>query len=509
MRGAEGPGASSGESYWLTRFVLLRLLGAVYAVAFLVAAQQLVPLVGERGLTPASIFLDGIHAHFGSTISAFTAVPSIFWLNHSDLALIVVPWTGLILALLVTIGYANGLLLAVLWTLYLSIVHIGQDWYGYGWEIQLTETGFLAIFLCPFLDSRPFPRHAPPLTVIWLFRWLTFRIMFGAGLIKIRGDSVWRDLTALNYHFETQPIPNPLSRWFHFLPSAVLKAGVVFNHLAELIAPWFVFWPTLARRWAGGIIVLFQLTLIAGGNLSFLNWLTIVPALACFDDALWQKVLPRRLVELAYARSRAATVSHRMLIAGWIVTAMVAFLSINPLANMLSTRQIMNTSFDPLNLVNTYGAFGSIGRERLAVIFEGTDADTPFAQETSWEAYPYIALPVETNKMPPQVAPYQPRLDWQMWFASMSTPQNYPWTLNLVSKLLHNDADALSLFADNPFPVGPPKFVRATLYRYKFAEPNDPNHQWWTRELLGSWLPPLSADDPRLRRFLKQAGWEH
>jgi hypothetical protein len=162
----------------------------VYAVAFLVATQQLVPLVGERGLTPASLFLERVQAHFGSTLSAFTAVPSIFWLNHSDLALMLVSWTGLLLALVVTLGYANGLLLAVLWTLYLSIVHIGQDWYGDGWEIQLTETGFLAIFLCPFLDGRPFPRHPPPAAVIWLFRWLIFRIMFGAGLIKIRGDSV-------------------------------------------------------------------------------------------------------------------------------------------------------------------------------------------------------------------------------------------------------------------------------------------------------------------------------
>ena len=508
MRRADGPAAASGESYWLTRFALLRLLGAVYAIAFLVAAQQLVPLVGERGLTPASVFLDRVRAHFGSTLPAFTAVPSIFWINHSDLALMLVSWTGLVLALLVLIGYANGLLLAVLWVFYLSIVHIGQDWYGYGWEIQLTETGFLAIFLCPLLDGRPFPSHPPPLAVIWLFRWLTFRIMFGAGLIKIRGDSAWRDLTALNYHFETQPIPNPLSRWFHFLPSAVLKAGVIFNHLAELIAPWFVFWPTIARRLAGAIIVLFQLTLIAGGNLSFLNWLTIVPALACFDDAVWEKVLPRRLVEHAYAKSRTATESRGMLIAGWIVTALVAVLSVRPVTNMLSSRQIMNTSFDPLHLVNTYGAFGSIGRERLAVIFEGTDADNPFDPETSWKDYPYIALPVDTNKRPPQIAPYQPRLDWQMWFASMSTPQEYPWTLHLVWKLLHNDADALSLFAKNPFPTGAPKFVRATLYRYKFAEPNNPSHQWWTRELLGSWLPPLSADDPRLRRFLQQAGWE-
>jgi hypothetical protein len=162
MRRAEGSEAGSGENYWLTRLVLLRLLGAVYAVAFLVAAQQLVPLVGERGRTPASIFLDRVQAHFGSGLAAFAAAPSIFWINHSDLALTVVSWTGLVLALVVMLGYANGLLLAVLWTLYLSIVHIGQDWYGYGWEIQLSETGFLAIFLCPFLDGRPFPRPSTP-----------------------------------------------------------------------------------------------------------------------------------------------------------------------------------------------------------------------------------------------------------------------------------------------------------------------------------------------------------
>jgi hypothetical protein len=507
MRGAERAGASSGESYWLTRFVLLRLLGAVYVVAFLVATQQLVPLVGERGLTPASIFVDRVHAHFGSTLFAFTAVPSIFWLNHSDLALTLVSWSGLVLALVVASGYANGLLLALLWALYLSIIPIGQDWYGYGWEIQLTETGFLAIFLCPLLDGRPFPRHPPPAAVIWLFRWLTFRIMFGAGLIKIRGDSAWRDLTALNYHFETQPIPNPLSRWFHFLPSGVLKVGVICNHFAELIAPWFIFWPTIARRLAGAIIVVFQFTLIAGGNLSFLNWLTIVPALACFDDAVWERILPRRLVEHAYAKSSAATQCRGILVAGWMVTTLVAVLSIKPVANMLSTRQIMNRSFDPLHLVNTYGAFGSIGRERLAVIFEGTDADEPFDSDTNWKAYPYIALPVATNEMPRQIAPYQPRLDWQMWFASMSTPQDYPWTLNLIWKLLHNNADALRLFANNPFPTNPPKFVRATLYRYKFAERTNPD-QWWTRELVGSWLPPLSTEDPRLRRFLQQAGWE-
>src|SRR5678815_865146 len=161
--------------------------------------------------------------------------------------------------------------LTVIWFLYMSIVHAGQDWYGYGWEIQLLETGFLAIFLVPLFDPRPFPRRAPPIALIWLFRWLAFRIMLGAGLIKIRGDAAWRDLTALFYHFETQPIPNPASRAFHFLPHVALRAGVVFNHAAELVAPWFVFGPRLARRVAGVVIAAFQCTLIASGNLSFLN----------------------------------------------------------------------------------------------------------------------------------------------------------------------------------------------------------------------------------------------
>ena len=273
---------------------------------------------------------------------------------------------------MVAAGYANALLLAVLWGLYMSFVHLGQDWYGYGWEVQLLETGFLAIFLCHLLDARPFPRREPPLPILWLFRWLIFRMMLGAGLIKLRGDPAWRDFTALYYHFETQPLPNPLSRWLHFLPKLALRGGVGFNHLAELVAPWLVFWPRFARHTGGAIIVLFQVVLILSGNLSFLNWLTIVPALACFDDGFWSKILPRSLVRRAELAAASAVPSRPMRMTAWVVTCLVAVLSVQPVANMLSPHQIMNTSFDPLDLVNTYGAFGTVGRERYNVIFEGT-----------------------------------------------------------------------------------------------------------------------------------------
>ena len=192
--------------------------------------------------------------------------------------------------------------------------------------------------------------------------------------------------------------------------------------------------------------------------------------------------------------------------AAWTVAVIVALLSIRPVANLISPNQIMNTSFDPLDLVNTYGAFGSVGSQRLNVVFEGTDADMP-DERAVWREYPYRGLPVALDRRPPQIAPWQLRLDWQMWFAAMSSPGHYPWTLNLIWKLLHNDPGTLGLFAANPFPEKPPHYIRAILYRYEFAPPGNSQHLWWKREELNVWLPPLSADDSQLAELLKAAGW--
>jgi hypothetical protein len=494
-------------TYWLTRFVILRLLGIIYAVAFLVAINQVVPLIGSNGLLPLGNYLNQVSAALGSAGAGFMRLPSVFWLWHSDTALLTLSWAGFILSLVVVAGYANVPVMGVLWLLYMSIVHAGQDWYGYGWEIQLTETGFLAIFLCPLLEMRPFPKRPPPLIIIILFRWLIFRIMLGSGLIKFRGDTIWRNGTALYYHFETQPIPGPLSRWFHFLPRILLKMGVWFNWLAELVAPWFIFWPRIGRHIAGVVIVLLQIVLIFSGNLSFLNWLTIVPALACFDDGFWAKMLPQRLVRKAQtADSNAPEESVPRLTIYWIFATLVGILSIQPVINMLSPGQVMNTSFDPFDLVNTYGAFGTVGQERLNVVFEGTTDDTT-GNKANWKPYIYKDLPVLLDKIPPQIAPYQPHLDWQMWFAAMSTADQYPWTYNLVWKLLHNDPAAIGLFAGNPFPNQPPRYIRAVSYRYKYAKPGNPQGLYWTRERIGDWIPAVSENDPELVKFLKYEGW--
>jgi hypothetical protein len=502
-----GLGIREPPSYWLTRFVVLRLLGLVYFVAFLSLAWQVRPLIGAHGLLPARLYLGGIAAHFGSRWEGFLQVPSLFWLDVSDGTLATMAWVGTGLSLLVLAGLADAILMAVLWALYLSFVHIGQLWYGYGWEIQLLETGFLAIFLCPLLDPRPFPRLPPPAAVMWLLRWLIFRIMLGAGLIKLRGDSCWRDLTCLYYHYETQPIPNPLSRTLHFMPRWFHRAGVRFNHLAELVAPWFAFWPRAARHVAGAIMLAFQIFLILSGNLSFLNWLTIVPILACFDDSLLRRVLPRRIVARA---DRAAAEAIPSRVQGVTVAALVlvvAALSVAPVRNLLSPQQAMNTSFERLELVNTYGAFGTVGRLRPEIVFEGT-SDATITPSTQWREYEFKCKPGDPARRPCIVSPYHYRIDWQIWFAAMSAPAHYPWTVHFTWKLLHNDPGTLSLLAGNPFPDAPPRFVRARLYRYEFAPRDDPSGAWWKRTLLRDWLSPQSTDDPNLRSFLAARGWD-
>ena len=201
-----------------------------------------------------------------------------------------------------------------------------------------------------------------------------------------------------------------------------------------------------------------------------------------------------------------ATESRPQLETAWLVTAVIVVLSIRPALNIVSPGQIMNTSFDPLDLVNTYGAFGTVGQQRLNVVFEGTmDADS--SDQATWKPYIYKGLPVALTQRPPQIAPYQLRLDWQMWFAAMASPADYPWTLNLVWKLLHNDARAGSLFASSPFPGKPPRYIRAIRYRYSFAKPSNPQGLWWTRERVDVWLPAMSAKNPNLAAFLLQAGW--
>jgi hypothetical protein len=491
------------EEHQLTRFLVLRLLGVIYLMAFLTWVNQGPALVGSHGLLPVPVHLDELAAGLGSRGAAFLQVPSLFWLSDSDAVMRGAGWLGVALSLLVVGGYANSIVLLALWALHLSITNVGQTFYSFGWETQLLETGFLCAFLVPLLDGRPFPRRPPPRLVIWLLRWLIVRIMLGAGLIKLRGDPGWRDLTCLDYHFETQPIPNPLSPFFHHLPPRVHAIGVAFNHVAELVAPFFVFGPRKLRLAAGWMFLGLQAILISSGNLSYLNWLTVVPILACFDDGVWRRLLPARLREAARRAAGAVSTRGQRFAVG-ALGAVVAVLSIEPVLNLLSPEQAMNASFTRLPIVNTYGAFGSVGRVRREIVFEGT-LDETLTPATRWVAYEWKCKPGDPARRPCWMSPYHRRLDWLIWFAAMGSPAHYPWTINLVWKLLHADRGTLGLLAGDPFGGQRPRFVRATLYRYRLAPRGSP--VWWQREELGPWLPPLSADSQELREFLNQQGW--
>lgn len=497
---------NAGQNYRITRFVLLRFTGLVYFVAFLTSAQQFLPLLGHDGLLPADLFVERV-LHGRSPWTLFWQAPSVFWFDCSDTMIQAVTWTGVVLSAVVMCGFANSLIMLVLWALYLSLHPIGQEWMGYGWDIQILETGFLGVMLCPLLDPRPFPKRAPPVVIVWLYRWLIFRIMVGAGLIKLRGDPCWRDFTALYYHYETQPVPNPLSRLLHFAPGWFHKFGVAWNHFVELVVPWFGMRRRRERHVAGVLMTSFMVILIFSGNLSFLNWLTIIPCLACFDDTFWKKVLPRFLTARAEAAGEQPQKrSNVHLVASLLYGIIVAWLSIGPVTNMLSDRQAMNTSFDRLYLVNTYGAFGSIDRERLELIFEGT-ADPAPDMLSDWREYEFKVKPGDPKRRPAIITPYHYRLDWAAWYPWSQVRGRNEWVPHFIWNLLHNDPGTLSLIANNPFPDKPPKWIRVMTYRYKFAPLGNPDGAWWTRELVGTHIKPLSVESENLKLIVREEGW--
>jgi len=486
--------ASKTVHYELTRFIFQRSLAFIYVCAFAILVQQFIGLCGARGLLPVRLFVKR---------AGFSDSPSLFFFWHSDAFMTTMAWLGLGLSLLALSGiidlfstWISALTWFLLWLIYLSFVNVGQTFYGFGWEILLLETGFLAIFLGPL-------KAPAPVIVIFLIRWLLFRIMFGAGMIKIRGDSCWRDLTCLFYHYETQPMPNPLSWFFHHLPGWFQKFSVFFNHFVELLAPFAIFGPRPFRLTTGVLMIVFQSLLIISGNFSWFNCLTVVLCLACFDDGFLSYFSGLTGYAESFLPAMAAPTGMPAIVV-YSLGLTVALLSARPVMNIVSDSQIMNTSFDPLHLVNTYGAFGSITRERFELAIEGTN-DATINDQTRWLEYEFKGKPGDPKRMPPQVTPYHYKLDWQMWFAAMSPYHQNPWIVSLLGKLLTNEPSVIGLLRKNPFAERPPEFVRVRSYLYRFSDWGDDN--WWKRDLRGEYLPPLSLRDEQFRKVLMDNGW--
>ncbi|MFC8919198.1 lipase maturation factor family protein [Streptomyces sp. NPDC047821] len=460
----------TSSDYWLSRLVFQRALAGIYLVAFCCAALQFRALIGERGMLPVPAFLRRVPPR---------AAPSVFHLHYSDRFFALCAWAGAALALALVAGAGDAvplavsmLMWAVLWALYLSIVNVGQTWYGFGWESLLLETGFLAVFLGN-------EDTAPPVLILFLLRWLLFRVEFGAGLIKLRGDACWRDLTCLYYHHETQPMPGPLSWFFHHLPRPLHRVETAANHVTQLAVPLLLFTPQPVASAAAGLIAVTQLWLVLSGNFAWLNWITIVLALSAVDGSL---------VADAPALPPPPLWFGVLVIA---VTALVVVLSRHPARNLLSRQQAMNRSFDPLHLVNTYGAFGTVGRVRHEIVIEGTDEPTVHPG-TVWREYEFKGKPGDVRRLPRQFAPYHLRLDWLMWFAALSPAYAHSWFGPFVERLLEGDRDTLRLLRHNPFPDAPPVRVRARLYRYRFTTRRELRETgaWWHRTYVREFLPP-------------------
>jgi hypothetical protein len=529
-------------SWDMAKWSILRLTGCVYFVAFLGAYYQNPGLIGSHGLQPADVFFSGRlrPAYYLDPIDGFRNHPTLFWfVDLNDDNLMILYKTGLALSTLVISGVDSMVIMMALWLLYFSIVTIAASsaFYQYGWESQLLETGFLCIFLCDFLPNLGYykgNRTPPSPIILWLFRWLSFRISIGAGLIKIRGDSCWTSKTCLYYHFETQPIPSPLSFLFHFLPKWMLAKAVDLDLFVQVYTSWMVLLPTWVPgsttsttisslllwmvRLGGFIQAGFMLNIILSGNFAFLNHLTIIPALACLDDACWpmwmrqSSSVTRHHVkgQGLFQRPKIRILLDLYLL--WLIGSL-SWPVVENLLQLGGKRQQMNASFGSFRLVNTYGAFGSVGQARyepiVSISYDGQD----------WIELEFPCKPGNVTRRPCFCAPYHYRLDWNIWFLGFiphkqMLRQRETWLYELIAKLLDEqisarpwldlfDASTTKLLEDGYNQKKYPKFCRVDMFHYKMAAPlwellpiyfSGHEVTWWNRSFEETLIVPVVFD---------------
>jgi hypothetical protein len=466
----------------------VRLLAIVYLCAFVSLAVQIEGLVGSRGILPAAQLLDWVRTNVGA--ERYLLLPTLVWLNASDGFLLFLCWGGAGLALLLFFGLAPIPVLVVLWTFYLSIVAVGQVFLGYQWDALLLEAGLLAILVAPPVwRSRRETDPAPPWHSIWLLRWLLARLMFASGVVKLEsGDEAWRRLTALQFHYETQPLPTWIGWYAHQLPAwfQTLSTGFMFG--VELGGPLLVLAGRRGRLAAAAAFTALQLLIAATGNYGFFNLLTIALCVILLDDS----VLPRRLRAL----SPPAPV-HKWLRRGGLAFGALLF----GLSFVVFTKSIgvpvswpaavleIQAVAAPLASVNSYGLFAVMTPSRPEIVVEGSD------DGVTWKRYEFRWKAGDLARRPAFVAPHQPRLDWQMWFAALGSCDRNPWFVRFVGRLLEGSPPVLGLLASNPFPDGPPRMIRTTLYEYRFTHLGEPaaKADWWRRREIGPYCPVIGS----------------
>jgi len=470
-----------------TQWIFLRALSLIYAIAFGSLVFQITGLIGERGVLPVASFLASV-ARTGSALR-FLAVPSLLWFGNDDNTLVGLCFAGVIFAaMLFLTGFARGkferLILAMLFVLYLSFASAAQEFLSFQWDSLLLEAGFLAIFLG---RNRIVP---------WIFRWLVFRLYFLSGAVKLlSADPNWRNLSAVGLHWHTQPLPTPLAWYADKLPPAIQHFMTGATLGIEVVIPFLIFFPRRVRMFGAWSLIGMQVLIFITGNYTFFNLLTVALTLFLFDDQALARFVPAAIAErLLETRAGAddQTSRARAIAVPAVVALVVMVLSLSHLFETFNGRlpPYLNAAVRytaPLQIVNTYGLFAVMTTQRLEVILEGSpDGET-------WQPYEFKYKPGDVNRAPGWVAPYQPRLDWQMWFAALGNYQSNPWFVNMTLQLLQGSPEVAGLLGNNPFPNQPPRFIRATAYEYTFTdwETRRRTGAWWKRERRGLYLPPV------------------
>ncbi len=476
------------DRFAFAAWLFLRALALIYLVAFVSFWTQLNGLVGPHGLLPAQSYFDAVREQFNGRV--WLVLPSLCWIFGAGNFLHVLCAAGVALSLLLLAGIAPALCLALLWMSYLSLCGAGQIFFNFQWDALLLETTLPAIFLAPWSWLPLWRRTEPPKLARWLLWWLLFRLIFLSGSVKLTsGDPSWRDLSALTFHYETQPLPTPLAWFAHQLPAWFHRASCAGMFVIELVAPLCLFAPRALRHRATLLIVALMVLIALTGNYTYFNFLTIALCLLCLDDAWWSRLL-RRSFEKCDA---AIHIAQRLLLRGFamfafIFTGLIMWPSLvrtSPLGESLAPLENTLAGFRSFN---TYGLFAVMTNPRPELIFEGS------GDGRDWRAYEFPHKPGDLARAPTWIAPFQPRLDWQLWFAALGSPQQNPWVLTLCEHLLRGTPEVLALLAKNPFPQTPPRLVRVVRYEYHFtdAATRARTGQWWRRTPMDIFVPPAS-----------------
>jgi lipase maturation factor 1 len=487
-------GAHTGDSFATGTRLFVAILAIAHAVAFGSIWYQSAGLIGPSGILPASEFLQAAHAQLGAR--AWYEAPSLCWIFGGGRFIDVLCALGVGLSLLLFFGYAQAVCLTLLWACYLSLVSAGQIFFDFQWDGLLLESTLIAIFLVPWTLGRARDTFDPPRLARYLSWWLLFRLMFLSGVVKLAsGDPAWRNLTALTFHYQTQPLPTPLAWYANQLPAWFQKISCAVLFAVELLAPLCLPGPRALRHAGAVALVVLQVLIALTGNYAFFNLLSFGLCLTCLDDAWWRQ---RKWVGRAHAsdslQTRVAPARGHLTVLRWFAALSVGvtfFESVAAVSRGASRSPIVRVFADvvaPFRSFNDYGLFAVMTLERPELVIEGSD------DGLDWREYLLPSKPGDLGRRPGWVAPYQPRLDWQLWFAALAPADDNPWVGRLCERLLSGDTAVVGLFSHNPFPGHPPQYVRVVRYKYEFTDASEKagTGNWWRRTPIDFYISAMS-----------------